>query len=182
MLQIANKKLFQKIVEEAKAKAAANPGSRTAENWEKAIDRAASEIEKNGFRFFYNEVGDCLYLVSGTSGNFYTVNGSCRVSEGECCPSYLGRHVCWHRLAKKLWKNYLSEMRKMQTGDGDEVIASEFVTREETGTALGERCGSEVKNADHSIRKVFRTDSRGREYYVEMVGSILVSKRFYTGN
>jgi hypothetical protein len=179
MIKIENFEVWKRVVAQAKKKAAAQPGRRTPEQWEKAIDRAAGEIEKYGFRMFYNEVGDCLYLVSSTSGNFYTVNGDCRLSQEECCPSYLGKHVCWHRIAKQLWKNYLNEVRKPMD-DSDEIINAEFVTDDKT-PILCERCQSQIKTGNNELRKVFRTDSQGREYYVEKVGSITVSDRIYTG-
>jgi len=62
--------------------------------WLKAIERAVVELVSNP----YMERGDLhgLLIMSSTSANLYTANGTCQ------CEAYRFGNPCWHRAAARI--------------------------------------------------------------------------------
>ncbi len=99
MLEIKNHDLWGKVIKEAIAKAAANPGSRKAKNWATQIARAAVSVEENPYLSYENGK---LIVLSDVSLNVYEVDEYC-----DCKGAVEFGRICWHRVAKRLWENYL---------------------------------------------------------------------------
>lgn len=101
-LEIKDQDLFNKVVSDAIQNAIQNCSTeKMAKRWERAIDRAVTEIEENPY-MKYDEAKNELLVLSPTSNNIYSSNGVCQ------CLAYLnGKMPCWHRAAARVWRLYL---------------------------------------------------------------------------
>jgi hypothetical protein len=86
-----NRDKMTQIVQSALTKSA------NSERWQKAIIRAASEIENNPY-IHWN--GHALIILS-SSGELYESNGTCQ------CKAFVEyKQPCWHRAAARLFQLY----------------------------------------------------------------------------
>jgi hypothetical protein len=90
MVEINEDKL-QMVVDNARVAAENSP------RWLRAIERAQVELTSNPY-IAVTEKG--LLILSSTSSNIYTSNGSC-----ECKAFEFGK-PCWHRAAARLVQRY----------------------------------------------------------------------------
>lgn len=115
MLEIKNHEIWTKVIAEAVSKASLNPGNRRVENWVKQIGFAARSIETNPYLNY--EEGKLL-LLSERSLNVYEVDEYC-----DCKGAVEYGQICWHRVAKRLWENYL----EAEFAAAFEVLESEVI-------------------------------------------------------
>jgi hypothetical protein len=86
-----NQDVLDLVVEEAKQKTGGDS------RWVNAITRAAEEIRTNP----YLHLADgALLVLSSTSSNIYTANGTCQ------CKAFGLGQACWHRAAHRLVNLY----------------------------------------------------------------------------
>lgn len=105
-LEINNETLFNQIVSDAIQTAITNCKTENqAKRWERAIDRAVTEIKENPF-VHYDDEEKHLVVLSSTSNNIYSANGVCQ------CLAYLNGYPCWHRAAARIWRLYLEAENK----------------------------------------------------------------------
>jgi hypothetical protein len=86
-----NERIFDQVVETAKQKTGGDS------RWVNAITRAAEEIRTNPY---LHESDDALLVLSSTSLNIYTANGTCQ------CEAFSHGRACWHRAAHRLFQLY----------------------------------------------------------------------------
>ena len=115
MLEIKNHNLWAKVIAAAITKAQQNPGGRRIENWVRQIGYAARSIETNPYLHF--EEGH-LIVLSERSLNIYEVDEYC-----DCKGAVEFGQICWHRVAKRLWENYLAA----EGTEADAVLAEEII-------------------------------------------------------
>lgn len=89
MLNI-NQDKFSEVVQTALLNA------QDSKRWQKAIVRAAVEIQVNPFMEWTNGA----LLILSPSNEIYEANGSCQ------CKAYAQGFPCWHRAAARLVKRY----------------------------------------------------------------------------
>lgn len=77
-----------------------DPNDATAKRWISAIAKAVAEVETNPF-LTYNLDSKSLLILSETSGNIYTSNGTCE------CKAYEHGHPCYHRALARLVQRYI---------------------------------------------------------------------------
>lgn len=106
-LEISNEELFKEVVSDAIASAIINCRTEALiGRWERAIDRAVLEIERNPFLHYDSEAAH-LVILSSSSNNVYSANGVC-----QCLAFLNGKQPCWHRAAARLWRLYLEAENK----------------------------------------------------------------------
>ncbi len=115
MLEIKNYEIWTKVIATAISAASANPGNRKVENWVKQIGYAAKSVETNPYLNY--EEGNFIVL-SERSLNIYEVDEYC-----DCKGAVEYGQICWHRVAKRLWENYLTA----EMVEADAVLASEVI-------------------------------------------------------
>jgi hypothetical protein len=89
MLNIEQER-FSEVVQKALSKAS------DSKRWQKAIVRAAVEIQVNPFLEWQNGA----LLILSPSNEIYEANGSCQ------CKAYEQGFPCWHRAAARLVRRY----------------------------------------------------------------------------
>jgi hypothetical protein len=105
-LEIKNEKLFNTIVSEAIQNAITNCATEAlAKRWERAIDRAVTEIQENPF-LDYDGTEAHLLILSSSSNNIYSANGVCQ------CKAFDNGFPCWHRAAARIWRLYREAANK----------------------------------------------------------------------
>ncbi len=115
MLEIKNQEIWTKVIASAIVKASEHPGNRRVENWVKQIGYAAKSVETNPYLNY--EEGNLLVL-SERSLNIYEVDEYC-----DCKGAVEYGQICWHRVAKRLWENYLDA----EAAEADAVLATEVI-------------------------------------------------------
>jgi hypothetical protein len=88
--------------------------------WINAINRAEREIVENPYLHLE---GDHLLVLSSTSSNIYTANGSC-----QCAAWAYGQKPCWHRAAKQL----LLRCQELESARQAPIAAPQMVSGGET--------------------------------------------------
>jgi len=168
MISINNNTIFEQTVAEALSLSAQKLSGKPLESIAKQIARAVVEIESNPFLQFDRET-ETLSVFSRSSWNAYTVKkGECFRGDGNLCPA---KKLCWYRVCRRLLSRNAENTRLMTITV--ELEKSFFNMKAQPKKQV------EIR-PEHQIRRVKRTDKQGREYYVEMVGSIPVSDRIYS--
>lgn len=113
MLEIKSQELFDKIVSDAIESAVTNSKSEfTAKRWERAIDRAVSEIQENPY-LHYDAQAAHLVICSSSSNKIYSANGVCQCKAYTEGIARTGKpFACWHRAAARIWRLYLEAENK----------------------------------------------------------------------
>ena|SRR5688500_17503099 len=93
-----NQETLKQIASESIAKI--NPQAKDASRWINAINKATAEIESNPFLTFDKDTHSLL-ILSETSGQIYTANGTCE------CKAYERGFPCRHRAAARLISIYV---------------------------------------------------------------------------
>lgn len=93
-----NREQLAQVAAEAIAKI--NPKQPNGQRWINAIAKAVTEIENNPF-MTYEHDSHSLLILSETSGNIYTANGSCQ------CEAFKKGFPCRHRAAARLIQRYV---------------------------------------------------------------------------
>ncbi len=97
-----NREVLGQIAAESIAKI--NPKSQNGQRWINAIAKATAEIETNPF-MTYNLGSGSLLMMSETSNETYTANGTCQ------CKAFLQGFPCRHRAAARLIAIYIERTR-----------------------------------------------------------------------
>lgn len=97
-----NQEILGEIAAEAIAKI--NPNSKNGQRWINAIARATAEIETNPFMTYQMDSGSLL-MMSDTSNEIYTANGTCG------CKAFENGFPCRHRAAARLIAIYIERTR-----------------------------------------------------------------------
>jgi hypothetical protein len=106
-LEIKSEEIFNQVVSNAIEAAITNCKIESlAKRWERAIDRAVTEIKENPY-LDYDEKEAHLLILSSSSNNIYAANGVC-----QCLAYQNGKHPCWHRAAARIWRLYLEAENK----------------------------------------------------------------------
>lgn len=137
MLEIRNHETWAKVIANAIAKASDNPGNRKVENWVKQIGYAAKSIETNPYLHFEENK---LIVLSERSLNIYEVDEYC-----DCIGAVEYGQTCWHRVAKRLWENYL----EADAMEADAILETEFLEAIETPEEKSKRERREQQNAPY---------------------------------
>lgn len=95
---IINQEVLAEIATEAIAKI--NPEAKNGQRWINAINKATAEIESNPF-LTYDAETHSLLMLSETSGQIYTANGTCG------CKAFEKGFPCRHRAAARLITIYV---------------------------------------------------------------------------
>lgn len=96
-----NQELLAEVVAESLAKVAT---ANNATRWTNAIAKAVVQLETNPF-MTYNHTSHSLLILSETSGEIYTANGTCQ------CKAFAAGQPCWHRAAARIVTRYLEKAR-----------------------------------------------------------------------
>lgn len=115
MLEIRNNEIWTRTIADAITKAKCNPGTRKVENWVNQIGYAAKSIETNPYLHY--EDGN-LIVLSERSLNLYEVDEYC-----DCVGAVEFGQICWHRVAKRLWENYL----EAECAEADRILETEIL-------------------------------------------------------
>jgi hypothetical protein len=91
--------ILSAVVDQAMTAAAGHP------RWLNAINRAVIEVLSNPYMHRDTDHGG-LILVSSSSGNLYTSNGTCQ------CEAFKFNRPCWHRAAARLVRRHDEEQAK----------------------------------------------------------------------
>ncbi len=97
-----NKEVLGQIAAEAIAKI--NPNQANGKRWINAIGKATAEIETNPFMTYELE-SHSLLMLSDSSGEIYTANGTCQ------CKAFAQGFPCRHRAATRLITLYIERTR-----------------------------------------------------------------------
>lgn len=97
-----NKEILGAIAAESIAKI--NPESKNGQRWINAIAKATAEIERNPF-MTYDHDSHSLLMLSETSNQVYTANGTCQ------CKAFAQGKPCRHRAAARLITIYIERTR-----------------------------------------------------------------------
>jgi hypothetical protein len=97
-----NKEVLGQIAAESIAKI--NPAQPNGKRWINAIARATAEIETNPY-MSYNHDSHSLLIMSETSNETYTANGTCQ------CKAFEKGFPCKHRAAARLVAIYIERTR-----------------------------------------------------------------------
>lgn len=81
-----------------------NPNSKNGQRWINAIAKATVEIETNPF-MTYELDSQSLLMMSDTSNQIYTANGTCQ------CKAFENGFPCKHRAAARLVAIYIERTR-----------------------------------------------------------------------
>ena len=81
-----------------------NPNSKNGQRWINAIGRATAEIETNPY-MTYEPESHSLLMMSDTSNQIYTANGTCQ------CKAFTQGFPCRHRAAARLITIYIERTR-----------------------------------------------------------------------
>lgn len=125
MIKIDNQDIFGKVIADALAAVELNKQLSTWEKlrWTNAIAKAAAQIEDNGTFMDWQEEKQTLLIWSDKSNNIYEANGVCQ------CKAFEMNQPCWHRTAKKLYINYLSEIAAAEKSPVD-ITKAPYLPRE----------------------------------------------------
>ena len=82
-----------------------NPEKQDGKRWINAIAKAVAEIESNPF-MSYSHDSHSLLMLSETSGEIYTANGTCQ------CKAFKQGYPCRHRAAARLIQLYVERCDK----------------------------------------------------------------------
>ena len=105
-LEIKKQELFDEVVSEAIQNAIINCDTeKMAKRWERAIDRAVTEINENPY-LHYDDKEKHLIVLSSSSNNLYSANGVC-----QCLAFLNGKMPCWHRAAARIWRLYFEAQK-----------------------------------------------------------------------
>ncbi len=97
-----NKEVLGQIAAESIAKI--NPNQTNGRRWINAIAKATAEIETNPF-MTYDRDSHSLLMMSETSSEIYTANGTCQ------CKAFSQGFPCRHRAAARLITIYIERTR-----------------------------------------------------------------------
>ena len=97
-----NKEILGQIAAESIAKI--NPNQTNGKRWINAIAKATAEIETNPFMTYELE-SHSLLMMSDSSGEIYTANGTCQ------CKAFANGFPCKHRAAARLVAIYIERTR-----------------------------------------------------------------------
>lgn len=97
-----NKEILGEIAAESIAKI--NPNDKNGKRWINAIAKATAEIETNPF-MTYEMASHSLLMMSETSNQIYTANGTCQ------CRAFENGFPCRHRAAARLVAIYIERTR-----------------------------------------------------------------------
>ena len=97
-----NREILSKVAAEAISKI--NPNQQNGKRWISAIAKAVAEIESNPF-MTYDHDSHSLLILSETSGQIYTANGTCQ------CKAFEQGYPCRHRAAARLIQRYIETMQ-----------------------------------------------------------------------
>lgn len=97
-----NREQLAEVAAESIAKI--NPNEQDGKRWINAIAKAVIEIENNPFMSFDAD-SHSLLMLSDTSGEIYTANGTCQ------CKAFLQGFPCRHRAACRLIMRLLETAR-----------------------------------------------------------------------
>ena len=97
-----NKEVLGQIAAESIAKI--NPNQPNGKRWINAIAKATREIETNPFMTYELE-SHSLLMMSDSSGEIYTANGTCQ------CKAFERGFPCRHRAAARLVAIYIERTR-----------------------------------------------------------------------
>ncbi len=101
-LTTINKEILGQIAAESIAKI--NPNQANGKRWINAIAKATAEIETNPFMTYELE-SHSLLMMSETSSEIYTANGTCQ------CKAFANGFPCRHRAAARLITLYIERTR-----------------------------------------------------------------------
>ena len=77
-----------------------NPNQPNGKRWINAIGKAIREIESNPYMTYHHD-SHSLLILSETSGQIYTANGSCQ------CRAFEQGYPCRHRAMARLIQRYI---------------------------------------------------------------------------
>ncbi len=97
-----DKEVLGQIAAESIAKI--NPNQANGKRWINAIAKAIAEIETNPFMTYELE-SHSLLMMSDSSGEIYTANGTCQ------CKAFANGFPCRHRAATRLVAIYIERTR-----------------------------------------------------------------------
>ena len=97
-----NKEVLGQIAAESIAKI--NPQSKDGQRWINAIAKATAEIETNPYMTYELE-SHSLLMMSDTSSEIYTANGTCQ------CKAFEKGFPCRHRAAARLIAIYIERTK-----------------------------------------------------------------------
>lgn len=97
-----NREILGEIAAESISKI--NPESKNGQRWINAIGKATAEIETNPFMTYELE-SHSLLMLSDTSNQIYTANGTCQ------CKAFKQGFPCKHRAASRLVAIYIERTR-----------------------------------------------------------------------
>ena len=97
-----NKEVLGQIAAESIAKI--NPQSKDGQRWINAIAKATAEIETNPYMTYQPE-SHSLLMMSDTSNQVYTANGTCQ------CKAFEKGFPCRHRAAARLIAIYIERTK-----------------------------------------------------------------------
>ena len=97
-----NKDILGAIAAESISKI--NPQSRNGQRWINAIAKATAEIETNPY-MTYEVESHSLLMMSDTSNQIYTANGTCQ------CKAFTQGFPCRHRAAARLIAIYIERTK-----------------------------------------------------------------------
>jgi hypothetical protein len=97
-----NKEILGQIAAESISKI--NPNQPNGKRWINAIAKATAEIETNPY-MTYDHDSHSLLMMSDTSSEIYTANGTCQ------CKAFANGFPCRHRAAARLVAIYIERTR-----------------------------------------------------------------------
>ena len=97
-----NKETLAQVAAEAISKI--NPNQPNGKRWINAIAKAVVEIENNPY-MTYDHDSHSLLILSETSGQIYTANGTCQ------CRAFEQGYPCRHRAMARLIQRYIERER-----------------------------------------------------------------------
>ncbi len=97
-----NREVLGQIAAESIAKI--NPSSQNGKRWINAIAKATAEIESNPYMTYQHD-SHSLLMLSETSNEVYTANGTCQ------CKAFNQGFPCRHRAAARLIAIYVERTR-----------------------------------------------------------------------
>ncbi len=97
-----NHEVLGQIAAESIAKI--NPASKNGQRWINAIAKATVEIESNPY-MTYDHDSHSLLMMSDTSSEIYTANGTCQ------CKAFANGFPCRHRAAARLCAIYIERTK-----------------------------------------------------------------------
>ncbi len=93
--------LLASVVAESLTKVAT---AKDAARWTNAIAKATVQLETNPF-MTYDQTSHSLLVLSETSGEIYTANGTCQ------CKAFAAGQPCWHRAAARIVTRYIERAK-----------------------------------------------------------------------